>query len=157
MTLPDTVKVPVGHRVVMETTATGEITCECRVKKDRAFPSEWLFIGPGTGLRDRAGHPVGKYHGPPATWESNDGSKVAAAQLAVAPNGTGNIPRQLVKANADMGTGKMQGVSPIRRVATQGGVVPASACKVANAAQKMTLPYRADCIFLGSCLSQVVD
>jgi len=34
-----------------------------------------------------------------------DGSKLTATQVAVAPNGTGNIPLQLVKANPAMSGG----------------------------------------------------
>ena len=55
---------------------------------------------------------------PLASWEWNDGSKFNATQLAIAPNGTGNILLQLVKANAAVGTGKMQGMNHIQRVAT---------------------------------------
>lgn len=147
MALPDAVKVPTGHRVAMETAAAGDITYECRAKKDKPAEFEWVFIGPDAGLRDRHHQRVGKYYGPPATWESNDGSKVTATQLAVAPNGAGNIPLQLVKANPATGPGAMQGVSYIQRVATQGGVAPATACAGMNAGQKHIVPYQADYIF----------
>ena len=65
---------------------------------------------------------VGRHYGPPATWESNDGSKVNSHATGVAPASAGNIPLQLVKANPAMGMGAMQGVTYIQRVATQGGV-----------------------------------
>ena len=102
----------------MKTTATGEITCECRVKIERAGPFEQLFIGLNAGSRARAGHPEVKYQSAPASWEWNDGSKFNATQLAMAPNGTENIMLQLVKANAAVSTGKMQGMKHIQRVAT---------------------------------------
>ena len=146
--LPDTVKVPSGHSVVMETTTTaGEITYQCRAKKDMADQFEWVFVGPAAGLKDRKGAMVGKYYGPPATWESKDGSKVMGTQVAVAPNGEGNIPNQLVKANPAMGAGAMQGVSYIQRVATVGGTAPKSACAKANENEKQVVPYLADYIF----------
>jgi Protein of unknown function (DUF3455) len=145
--LPDAVKVPAGHMVAMETVGTGDITYECRVKANAAGQYEWFFVGPDAKLWDRAGKQVGKYYGPPATWESADGSKVTATQVAVAPNGTGNIPHQLVKANPATGAGAMQNVSYIQRVATQGGVAPGAACGASNMGQKQVVKYQADYIF----------
>ena len=69
------------------------------------------------------------------------------SQVAVAPNGTGNIPNQLVKANPAMGMGAMQGVSYIQRVATQGGVAPTAACDASAMGRKQVVKYQADYIF----------
>ena len=146
-TLPDAVKVPAGHRVAMQTVGVGDITYECRAKKDMAGQFEWTFVGPDAALNDRSGMKIGKYYGPPATWENMDGSKVTATQVAVAPAGTGNIPYQLVKANPAMGNGAMTGVTYIQRVATVGGVAPASSCGTANLGGKQTVRYQADYIF----------
>ena len=145
--LPDAVKVPAGQRVAMETMAAGDITYLCSAKKDMASQFEWVFAGPDAELKDRSGKAVGKYYGPPATWESMDGSKVTATQLAVAPNGTGNIPLQLVKANPAMGMGAMQDVSYIQRVKTMGGVAPQAVCDAATVNQKQVVKYTADYIF----------
>lgn len=144
--LPTAVQVPAGQRIAMETVGAGDITYECRAKKDMPSAFEWVFVGPDAKLMDRSGKVVGRYYGPPATWESNDGSKVTATQLAVAPASAGNIPLQLVKANPAMGMGAMQGVTYIQRVATQGGVAPAAACTAANAGQKQVVKYQADYI-----------
>jgi hypothetical protein len=89
--LPDAVKVPAGNKVVLQTVGVGEILYECRAKKDMPGQFEWTFVGPDAVLKDRSGMQVGRYYGPPATWESSDGSKVTGAQVAVAPAGTGNI------------------------------------------------------------------
>jgi Protein of unknown function (DUF3455) len=145
--LPDAVKVPAGHRVTIETVGVGQITYECRAKKDAAGQFEWVFAGPDAKLNDRQGKQVGKYYGPPATWESLDGSKLTATQLAVAAAGAGNIPLQLVKANPAMGSGAMQGVTYIQRVATRGGVAPSSPCSAANLGGKQIVNYQADYIF----------
>ncbi|SFE05042.1 DUF3455 domain-containing protein [Paracidovorax konjaci] len=145
--LPAPVQVPAGHKVAMETVGKGDITYECRAKKDMPSDYEWVFVGPDAQLWDRKGTAVGRYWGPPATWENKDGSKVTATQVAVAPAGTGNIPLQLVKANPAMGAGAMQGVTYIQRVATQGGVAPAMACAAGNAGQKQVVKYQADYIF----------
>ena len=144
--LPTAVQVPAGQRIAMETVGAGDITYECRAKKDMPSAFEWVFVGPDAKLMDRSGKVVGRYYGPPATWESNDGSKVTATQLAVAPASAGTIPLQLVKANPAMGMGAMQGVTYIQRVATQGGVAPAAACTAANAGQKQVVKYQADYI-----------
>ena len=145
--LPASVQVPAGHMVAMETVGTGSITYECRAKKDMASEQEWMFMGPDAKLWDRKGAQVGRYWGPPATWENNDGSKVTATQVAVAPAGAGNIPLQLVKANPATGMGAMQNVSYIQRVATRGGTAPAMACGTGNLGQKQVVQYQADYIF----------
>jgi hypothetical protein len=145
--LPAAVQVPAGHQVAIETVGSGEISYECRAKAAMAGEFEWVFVGPQAVLRNRMGTAIGKYYGPPATWEAMDGSKITATQLAVAPGGTGNIPLQLVKANPAMGMGAMNGISHIQRVATRGGVAPALPCAAGNAGQKQVVNYQADYIF----------
>ena len=145
--LPDAVKVPAGNKVVMETVGVGQITYECRDKANAPGMTEWVFVGPNAVLNDRSGKQVGKYYGPPATWEAMDGSKVTATQLAVAPAGAGNLPYQLVKANPAMGSGAMSGVSYIQRVALKGGVAPGSLCSPASKGTREIVKYQADYIF----------
>jgi hypothetical protein len=145
--LPEPIKVPAGHKVAMETVGVGDITYECREKKDAAGQFEWIFAGPAAVLKDRGGKAIGSYYGPPATWQSSDGSKITATQLAVAPAGAGNIALQLVKANPASGAGAMMGVTYIQRVATKGGVAPASACDAAAKGKKEVVKYQADYIF----------
>ena len=145
--LPDAVKVPTGHKVAMQTVGVGQITYECRDKKDAAGQYEWVFVGPDAALNDMTGKKMGKYFGPPATWESMDGSKVTGTQMAVAPAGAGNIPSQLVKANPATGSGAMMGVTYIQRVATRGGVAPAMACDTGTKGKKEIVNYQADYIF----------
>lgn len=108
---------------------------------------EWVFVGPDAGLKDRSGKIVGKYYGPPATWEANDGSKVTATQVAVAPNGAGNLSLQLTKANPATGMGMMQGVTFIQRVATVGGAAPSATCTKANEGANQLVRYTADYIY----------
>ena len=145
--LPASIKVPMGNKVAMETVGVGEITYECRDKANAPGMTEWVFVGPNAVLNDRSGKQVGKYYGPPATWESMDGSKLTAVQLAVAPSSPGNLPLQLVKANPAMGSGMMAGVTHIQRVALKGGVAPSSMCSPANKGAKEIVKYQADYIF----------
>ena len=146
-TLAPAVQVPAGNMVALETVGVGEITYECRDKKDMAGQYEWVFVGPDAALNDRSGKKIGKYFGPPATWESMDGSKITGAQVAVSPAGAGNIPTQLVKANPAMGAGAMMGMTYIQRVATQGGTAPAMACDADSKGKKEIVKYKADYIF----------
>lgn len=145
--VPETMQVPPGHKVALETVGMGLITYECRVKKDMAGAYEWAFAGPDAKLMDRNGKQVGKYYGPPATWEAMDGSRITGKQLAVAPGGAGNIPLQLVQANPAMGQGAMTGVTYIQRLKTQGGVAPTADCGAPNVGAKLTVNYQADYIF----------
>ncbi|MDR0277774.1 MAG: DUF3455 domain-containing protein [Paucimonas sp.] len=145
--VPDSIKVPDGHKVALETVGVGEITYECRDKADMAGQTEWVFVGPKAVLNDRSGKAVGDYFGPPATWQAKDGSKVTGTQVAVAPSSQGNLPYQLVKANPAEGKGAMTGVTYIQRVALKGGVAPASACTAADKGKREVVRYQADYIF----------
>lgn len=145
--LPEPVKVPAGHKVAMETIGVGSIAYECRVKQNAAGQYEWFFVGPDAKLTDRGGKQVGKYFGPPATWESMDGSKITGTQVAVAPAMAGSIPYQLVKANPASGSGAMSGITYVQRVETRGGVAPATPCGTGNLGQKQVVQYQADYIF----------
>jgi hypothetical protein len=144
--LPASVQVPAGHQVAKEAVGVGQITYECRAKKDMAG-HEWVFVGPEAKLMSRSGQVVGAYYGPPATWQSKDGSKLTGMQLAVAPAGPGDIPLQLVKAQPASGTGVMQGVTYIQRVATRGGVAPALPCDGAKLGTKQIVNDQADHIY----------
>ena len=145
--LPATIQVPAGNKIALETVGVGEITYECRDKANAPGMTEWVFVGPNAVLNARDGKQVGKYYGPPATWESLDGSKLTAVQLAVAPSTPGSLPLQLVKANPAMGSGMMTGVTFIQRVALKGGVAPASECSPAKKGIKEIVKYQADYIF----------
>ena len=143
--LPVAVQVPAGNMVALETVGVGKITYECRAKKD-ATGFEWVFVGPDAKLNDRSGKQIGRYYGPPATWEASDGSKVTGAQVAISPASPGNIPLQLVKANPATGNGAMVGITFIQRVATQGGVAPAKTCDMAAMGAKEIVNYQSDYI-----------
>ena len=145
--LPDSIKVPDGHKVTMETTGVGEITYECRENDNAPGMNAWVVVSPKAVLNDRSGKQVGTYFGPPATWQAQDGSKVTGTQLAVAPSSAGNLPYQLVKANPAEGKGAMSGVSYIQRVALKGGVAPSAECSTANKGQQEVVKYQADYIF----------
>ena len=144
--LPESVRVPAGHVQTLYSVGKGDITYECREKKDMAGSHEWAFVAPVATLADEKGTLIGKYYAGP-TWESNDGSKVSGKQVAVSPAAAGNIPLQLVKANPAMGEGAMKGVSYIQRLKTVGGVAPALPCGAEQKGNKQVVPYQADYVF----------
>lgn len=145
--LPDVVKVPAGQRVAMEAVGTGHLAYECREKSAMPGNYEWVFVGPEAILTNRAGARVGTYYGPPATWESSDGSKISGTQLAISPGASGSIPLQLVKTNPSVGAGSMAGITYIQRVNTRGGVAPMLTCDVGTVGKRELVTYKADYIF----------
>ena len=147
--LPEPVRVPAGQKLMMSTTGVGEITYECREKKDMAGAHEWAFVAPVATLYSMDRKTVGKYYAGP-TWEAADGSRVTGKQVAVAPASAGNIPLQLVKAEPAMGQGAVQGVAYIQRLNTKGGVAPAAACDASAKGQRKQVAYEADYVFYGS-------
>jgi hypothetical protein len=146
--LPEPVRVPAGQKPMMLASGVGDITYECREKKDMAGQYEWAFIGPMATLYARDRKAVGTYYAGP-TWESSDGSKVTGKQVAVAPAGAGNIPLQLVKAEPATGAGAMSGVRYIQRVNTKGGVAPSLVCDAGAKGKRQTVAYEADYVFYG--------
>jgi len=145
--LPESIKVPEGNKVAMETIGAGDITYECRAKTDMPDQMEWVFVGPKATLSDRNGKQVGTYYGPPATWEATDGSKLTGTQLGVAPSSMGNLPYQIVKADPAIGSGAMNGVTYIQRVALKGGVAPTLPCNASTKGKREAVRYQADYIF----------
>jgi hypothetical protein len=144
--LPEAIRVPAGHSQALYTVGVGELTYECREKKDMAGAFEWAFAGPVAALNDARGTAVGKYYAGP-TWESMDGSKVTGKQVAVSPNQPDSIPLQLVKANPATGQGAMTGISYIQRLNTRGGIAPTLPCGAEQKGQKQQVAYQADYVF----------
>jgi len=147
--LPEAVRVPTGHQMVMKAVGVGELTYECRAKATDAMAFEWVFVGPVAKLIDGANKEVGKYYAGP-TWEASDGSKVTGKQLAVSPAAPGNIPMQLVKTDPAMGSGAMTGVTYIQRLNTKGGDAPGAACDATSKGRRQQVAYEADYAFYGA-------
>jgi hypothetical protein len=144
-TLPQAILVPSGHKVVLETTASGLLNYECR--PTATGPYGWVLMSPQASLLDRTGKDVVAYSGPPATWKHIDGSSVVGNQISIAPNGEYNLPLQLSRAEPSKGYGALQDISFIQRIKTKGGVEKAKVCSAANSGEKLTVSYQADYIF----------
>ncbi len=139
--LVEVIRVPAGHRVVLETTGVGVLNYECRA-------TGWTLTGPKADLIDRTGKNVGSYSGPPATWTHMDGSSVVGTQVTVSPTvGATNIALQLSKGTSGTNPGVLQNISYIQRINTKGGQDFSKACSQADIGDKLTLPFQADYIF----------
>lgn len=144
-TLPQSVMVPSGNKVALETRGAGVLNYECR--PTATGPYGWVLVSPKANLLDLSGKDVVAYSGPPATWTHIDGSRIVGTQVSVASNGEYNLPLQLSRAEPSTGAGALQGISFVQRIKTKGGVEKTKPCTTMNAGEKLTLPYQADYIF----------
>lgn len=146
--IPAMVRVAMGNQVVLEAKAQGSIQYECREDTQRITRNyAWAMVGPKATLTDENGKEVGRYFGPPASWEHTDGSKVTGSEVAKSFNGDKNIPLQLVKAEPAAGQGVLIGVSYIQRLATEGGIAPQGKCTEKTLGEKIEVPYKAKYVF----------
>jgi len=145
--LPSEVRVPAGHEVAMHTNAVGNITWECKVDAKDDTKAAWAFAGPRAVLSDTDGNHVVSYFGPPATWESLDGSSLTGTQIAVSPSEKGSIPMQLVKANESARPGALKDVAYIQRINLNGGAAPTTGCSIDKVGHKVVVNYSGDYLF----------
>ena len=146
--LVESMRVPAGNVVALETTAVGTLNYECRANTPTAGTIGWVLVSPSATLYDRNGLQVGTYAGPPATWTMTDGSSVTGTQIAISPVlGSIHIPLQLSTGVPGTGPGMLQNVTYIQRVNTKNGLDFVSACTQAELGQRVTRPYQADYIF----------
>lgn len=146
--LVESIRVPAGNVVALETTGVGVLNYECRNNVAATGQPGWTLVTPKADLIDRTGKTVGTYSGPPATWTHMDGSTVIGTQIAISPVlGSTNIATQLSKGAPGMAAGAMQNVTYIQRINTKGGQDLSKACGPADIGDKLTLPYQADYIF----------
>lgn len=145
--LPNEVQVPAGNKVAMYTSAKGNITWECKVDAANAEKAAWAFAGPRAILSDNKGNVLVSYFGPPATWESLDGSSITGEQLAISPSEKGSIPMQLVKANESARSGELKDVTYIQRINLNGGAAPETGCSIDKVGHKVVVNYSGDYLF----------
>ncbi|MCB5162724.1 DUF3455 domain-containing protein [Marinomonas algarum] len=145
--LPSAVQVPAGNKVAMFTSAQGNITWECKADASNMDQAKWAFAGPRAILSDNKGNHLVSYFGPPATWESLDGSSITGKQLAVSPSEKGSIPMQLVKANASSRPGSLEGVTYVQRINLKGGAAPQTGCNMDKIGHKVVVNYSGEYLF----------
>lgn len=143
--VPEKLAPAANESLLMIVPAKGVQIYECRVAKAGGF--EWAFIAPEAALYDSGGNPIGKHYAGPH-WEANDGSKVLGTlkERADAPTPDA-IPWLLLTTKSTGRAGTFSRVSSIQRIATVGGVAPASGCDGGAVGRPARVPYTADYYF----------
>jgi hypothetical protein len=142
--VPAALAVPAGAKVVARFHATGAQVYACT---SAAGLYSWLLARPDATLADASGAVVGT-HGAGPSWKSKDGSSVVGKKLAqaAAPD-AGAVPWLLLGAASTTGAGQFTGVTFIQRVATKGGVAPATGCDATHLGTEVRAAYSADYYF----------
>jgi hypothetical protein len=147
----DALAPPAGARKVFEFGARGVQIYVCKeTGQDQAAQAfAWTFDAPEAVLFEAGGKKAGTHSKGPS-WTLDDGSMVTAALAAKAPAPRqGSVPWLLLKVTSHSGQGKLDGVSFIRRVDTEGGAEPQSGCDAAHEGNIARIPYTATYQFFG--------
>jgi Protein of unknown function (DUF3455) len=138
--VPEAVAVP-GESLVATMHAEGAQVYEC--KTDASGKLAWQFREPiATLLID--GKTIGRHYAGPS-WELADGSVVSGKVAGRAAGATAaDIPLLKLEVTSRHGTGRLNGITTIQRLATKGGVAEGP-CGTAGALQ--SVPYSADYTF----------
>ena len=142
--VPAALAVPAGAKVVARFHATGAQVYACT---SAAGLYSWLLARPDATLLDASGAVAGS-HGAGPSWKLKDGSAVVGKKLAqaAAPE-AGAVPWLLLRATSTSGTGQLTGVTFVQRVATKGGVAPATGCDATHVGTEVRANYSADYYF----------
>jgi Protein of unknown function (DUF3455) len=142
--VPATLAVPAGAKLVARFHATGAQVYACT---SAGGQYSWVLARPDATLADASGA-VGGTHGAGPSWKSKDGSSVVGKKLAqaAAPD-AGAVPWLLLGATSTSGAGQFTGVTFVQRVATKGGIAPATGCDATHAATEARASYSADYYF----------
>jgi hypothetical protein len=111
---------------------------------------KWVLEAPLARLTARRGKLVIHHYAGPS-WEAEDGSKLVRDKgeqvvSTPAPDAEADIPWLLVKVTADPTGGALAKVGYIQRIATKGGLAPATS--PVRADTKVGVPYSATYVFL---------
>ena len=140
--IPGSLDVP-GKQVLVRTLwADGVQIYECRKAPDASFP-DWVFVAPEAKLVDAGGALVGRHYAGP-TWEAQDGSKVVGTVKAKLDSpDPHSIPWLTLQTHSTGTPGLFAKVTTIQRVATQGGIAPATGCGTATIGKQERVHYTA--------------
>ena len=143
--MPATLKPADNEKLAFTWHAVGSQIYECKAGDKGAMA--WAFVAPEADLFDDRREKVG-VHGAGPHWAALDGSKVVAAAQAQSPGQhAADIPWLLLTAKAHEGTGKMERVTSVQRVNTQGGKAAGGCETSADAGKRLRQDYSADYVF----------
>jgi hypothetical protein len=135
---------PDNSSIVLALVADGVQIYESKPNSAGGF--QWSLKAPKADLKSSAGEILGK-HGAGPSWTLNDGSTIVGAlppvKNAAAPAG---IPWLLVAVKSKSGSGALNQVDYVMRVATEGGVAPVEPPKTAD--ETVEIKYHAVYLFL---------
>jgi uncharacterized protein DUF3455 len=138
------ISLPENTAIVLAVTAEGVQIYESRQKPGGGF--QWTLKAPDAQLKSAAGEVLGK-HGAGPSWTLNDGSSIVGGlpplKAVAAP---GSIPWLLIAVKSKSGSGTLNKVDYVMRVATDGGVAPSEPPNAEGATEKVK--YHAVYIFL---------
>ena len=142
--VPENLKVPEGHELVLQAHATGSQIYVCQAGPDLA----WTLKGPEANLLDSKGATIGTHFIGP-NWKHKDGSQVtgkaAASHDAPEPD---SVAWLLLTATNHSGEGIFSRVAFIQRLHTKGGRAPSpQTCNESKRGTEIKVPYSADYYF----------
>lgn len=145
--LPESLRVPPGHQVVLEAQGRGDLLYECQAVKRTPYEYAWLLLPPGIRLADGAGNTVTYYPGARARWVHSDGSKVSARELVEMPGDGRSLPLLRAMAGPSDTPGVLASISYIQARRTVAGIVANPPCTAATLGMRVSVPYEADYVF----------
>ena len=138
------IAVPENSVIVLAVAAEGVQIYESKPNSAGGF--QWSLKGPQAELKSTSGEVLGK-HGAGPSWTLNDGSGIVGSlpplKNVAAP---GNIPWLLVAVKSKSGSGTLDKVDYVMRVATDGGIPPTEPPRAEGAT--VSVKYHAIYIFL---------
>jgi len=141
--VPDNLKVPDGHRVLLKAVGQGVQIYTCGAKAGDRNQFEWVLKAPEADLVGDKGEKIGRHYAGP-TREAYDGSKVVGEvqQRADVPR-PGDVPWLLLKAKSNQGEGTFKSVTYIQRVNTEGGTAPRDGRNAQHIGAEARVDYKA--------------
>ena len=144
--VPQEISVPAGNVLSSMGRAQGFQIYSCQAQ---AAGAGWVLQQPMAVLLQEGHKPFALHYGGP-TWMAMDGSSVVATRTGTAPApSAGAIPWLLLKATSTSGpaAGTLTSTTFIQRIATTGGVAPATGCDADHLGATVPVSYTADYYF----------
>jgi Protein of unknown function (DUF3455) len=155
-TVPTSVKVPAGSKLLLRVKGRGVQVYTCQASAADTTQYTWvlleakamLYAGAEYGGKTVRHYFNAKHH---PVWETEDGSSVEGTKLqqADAPD-QGDIPWLLLKASSSSGTGPIVSTAFIQRINTKGGKPPGPKADLSQKGEKIEVAYTAEYLFYGN-------
>ncbi len=147
--LPEAIRVPAGHQVVVEARGSGDLLYECQAVKRSPYEYAWLLRNNTVELTDTYGNAIAYSPSarPRANWVHRDGSRTSVLEFIEVPNGYHSLPLQRSKVEPSSAPGTLHHVSYVQRIRTLGGLESVKPCGASQLGMRIAVPYEADYVF----------